>query len=126
MLGSLDCLQWAWGCCPNAHKGQYTRGDHGYPAVILEAVASHDLWTHYLALLAPSMTLMFLTCLSYLTTCITGLHHTSFQVAGTSYMNGYDLVDMIYPKHACFVKLLSCPNDRKFKKAQEKARKDVE
>ncbi|CAH1452579.1 unnamed protein product [Lactuca virosa] len=54
---------------------------------------------------------------------------SSFQVAGTSYMNEYYRVDGIYPDHTCFVKSLLCPNDRKrlkFKRAQEKARKDVE
>ncbi|CAH1436675.1 unnamed protein product [Lactuca virosa] len=53
----------------------------------------------------------------------------SFQVAGISYRNEYYLVDGIYLEHACFVKSLSCPNDRKrlkFKIAQERARKDVE
>ncbi|XP_023738285.1 uncharacterized protein LOC111886281 [Lactuca sativa] len=53
----------------------------------------------------------------------------SFQVAGTSYRNEYYLVDEIYLERACFVKSLSCPNDRKrlkFKRAQERARKDVE
>ena len=33
-----------WDNCPVAWKGQYTRGDHGVPTVMLEAVASHDLW----------------------------------------------------------------------------------
>ncbi|KAL7582728.1 uncharacterized protein LOC111903070 [Lactuca sativa] len=42
MLGSLDCLHWAWENCPTLHHGQFTRGDHGHPTVILEAVASHD------------------------------------------------------------------------------------
>ncbi|CAH1453382.1 unnamed protein product [Lactuca virosa] len=53
----------------------------------------------------------------------------SFQVAGTSYRNRYYLVDRIYPELACFVKSLSCPNDRKrlkFKSAQERTRKEVE
>ncbi|XP_023736243.1 uncharacterized protein LOC111884153 [Lactuca sativa] len=54
---------------------------------------------------------------------------SSFQVAGTSYRNECYLVDGIYPKRACFVKSLSCPNDRKrlkFKRAKERARKDIE
>ncbi|KAL7592102.1 hypothetical protein Lser_V15G32850 [Lactuca serriola] len=54
---------------------------------------------------------------------------SSFQVAETSYRNGYYLVDVIYPECACFVKSLSCPNDckrLKFKRAQERVRKDVE
>ncbi|XP_071704933.1 uncharacterized protein [Rutidosis leptorrhynchoides] len=44
MLGSIDCMLWAWGKCLNAWKGQYTRGDHGYPTIMLEAVASYDNW----------------------------------------------------------------------------------
>ncbi|XP_052625774.1 uncharacterized protein LOC128132826 [Lactuca sativa] len=54
---------------------------------------------------------------------------SSFQVVGTLYRNGYYLVDGFYPKHACFVKSLSCLNDckrLKFKRAQGKAGKDVE
>ncbi|KAI3681348.1 hypothetical protein L6452_36140 [Arctium lappa] len=44
MLGSLDCMHWEWKNCPVAWKGQFTRGDHGSPTIILEAVASVDLW----------------------------------------------------------------------------------
>ena len=43
MLGSLDCMHWDWKICPFAWKCQYTRGDHGVPTIILEAVASPDL-----------------------------------------------------------------------------------
>ncbi|XP_042405049.1 uncharacterized protein LOC121995357 [Zingiber officinale] len=44
MLGSLDCMHWQWKNCPVAWKGQFTRGDHGIPTIVLEAVASSDLW----------------------------------------------------------------------------------
>jgi hypothetical protein len=44
MLGSVDCMHWQWRNCPVAWKGQYTRGDQHGPTVMLEAVASHDLW----------------------------------------------------------------------------------
>ncbi|XP_071718796.1 uncharacterized protein [Rutidosis leptorrhynchoides] len=44
MLASIDCMHWAWRKCPNAWKGQYTRGDHGYPTIMFEAVASYDNW----------------------------------------------------------------------------------
>ncbi|CAH1446713.1 unnamed protein product [Lactuca virosa] len=53
---------------------------------------------------------------------------SSFQVVGTSYRNGDYLVDGIYSERACFMKSLSCSNDckrLKFKRAQEKVRKDV-
>ncbi|XP_057788929.1 uncharacterized protein LOC131005845 [Salvia miltiorrhiza] len=44
MLGSLDCMHWTWKNCPVAWKGQFTRGDHGVPTIMLEAVASQNLW----------------------------------------------------------------------------------
>ncbi|XP_071699446.1 uncharacterized protein [Rutidosis leptorrhynchoides] len=44
MLGSIDCMHWAWGKCLNAWKGHFTRGDHSYPTIMLEAVASYDNW----------------------------------------------------------------------------------
>ncbi|XP_073354984.1 uncharacterized protein [Aegilops tauschii subsp. strangulata] len=43
LLGSLDCMHWKWKNCPKALQGQY----HGHVkkrTIILEAVASHDLW----------------------------------------------------------------------------------
>ncbi|KAL7618642.1 uncharacterized protein LOC111894869 [Lactuca sativa] len=55
--------------------------------------------------------------------------YSSFDVCGTPYRYGYYPLDEIYHNHSCFVKLVSCPNDRKwlkFKRAQEKTRKDVE
>nr|KAJ0227409.1 hypothetical protein LSAT_V11C100019350 [Lactuca sativa] len=54
---------------------------------------------------------------------------SSFQVRGTPSKYGYYLVDGIYPEYAVFVKSFTCPHgsrQKKFKKAQERARKDVE
>nr|XP_043626088.1 uncharacterized protein LOC122597576 [Erigeron canadensis] len=44
MLGSVDCMHWAWRNCPTAWQCQYTRGDKGHQTIMLEAVASYDLW----------------------------------------------------------------------------------
>ncbi|KAL5160767.1 hypothetical protein HKD37_07G018195 [Glycine soja] len=44
MLGFIDCMHWKWKNCPDAWKGQFCRGDHRNPTIILEAVTSQDLW----------------------------------------------------------------------------------
>ncbi|GJZ63336.1 ALP1-like protein [Tanacetum coccineum] len=45
MLGSIYCTDWSWANCPVALKAQFSRGDHGpYPFILLEAIASQDLW----------------------------------------------------------------------------------
>nr|KAJ0188519.1 hypothetical protein LSAT_V11C900488140 [Lactuca sativa] len=44
MLDNNYCTHWEWTNYPNAWRGQSTRGDHGVPTIILEVVASHDLW----------------------------------------------------------------------------------
>ncbi|XP_028070159.1 uncharacterized protein LOC114272637 [Camellia sinensis] len=43
MLGSLDCMHWRWNKCPTAQVGAYT-GHYHKPTVVLEAIASYDLW----------------------------------------------------------------------------------
>ena len=43
MLGSLDCMHWAWKNCPAAYHEMYTGHIHR-PTIVLEAVASYDLW----------------------------------------------------------------------------------
>ncbi|KAF8405651.1 hypothetical protein HHK36_007727 [Tetracentron sinense] len=44
MLGSIDCMHWKWKNCPVAWKCQYEMGGHHDPSIILEVVASYDLW----------------------------------------------------------------------------------
>nr|XP_043625751.1 uncharacterized protein LOC122597186 [Erigeron canadensis] len=44
MIGSIDCMHWPWEMCPTAWRGSHTRGDVGRPSLMLQAVASTDLW----------------------------------------------------------------------------------
>ena len=55
--------------------------------------------------------------------------NSSFSVNGRFYKRGYYLTDGIYPTYSTFVKAYKHPNDpkeKRFKKLQESARKDVE
>jgi len=44
MLGSIDCMHWEWKNCPTGWKGTFAKGIYRVPTIILEAVASYDLW----------------------------------------------------------------------------------
>ncbi|KAI3497107.1 hypothetical protein L1887_39491 [Cichorium endivia] len=103
MLGSIDYTHWDWRSCPTYLRGQYMRGDHRYPTIILEALFNDTILGT-----APSC---------------------SFVLEGEEYKHGYYLADGIYPNWATFVKSFShpiTPKKKRFKAAQEAARKDVE
>ncbi|CAH9134268.1 unnamed protein product [Cuscuta epithymum] len=43
MMGSIDCMHWEWKNCPRAWRGMF-QGRNKKATLILEAVASRDLW----------------------------------------------------------------------------------
>ncbi|XP_023766504.1 uncharacterized protein LOC111915029 [Lactuca sativa] len=113
MLGSLDCLHWAWENCPTTYYGQFTRGDHGHPTVILEAVVSQDMWIWH-AFFGSLGSINDINVLNR-SLIFNNIYDrfapdSSFQVRGTPYKYGYYLVDGIYPKYAVFVKPFSAPH----------------
>ena len=132
MFGSIDCMHWQWERCPTAWKGQFTRGDQKVPTIILEAVASHDLWIwHAFFGLPGSHNDINVLHRSHLFARLADgqAPKVDFTINGHSYNMGYYLTDGIYPQWATFVKTIQSPlgNKRKyFAKAQEAVRKDVE
>jgi hypothetical protein len=60
MLGSVDYMHWTWKNCPKAWHGMYC-GKSKDPTIILEAVASQDLWIwhYFLVYREHSMTSLF-------------------------------------------------------------------
>jgi len=131
MLGSIDCMHWAWKNCPYDKQGQY-KGHVEKPTIILEAVASNDLWIWHAFFGMPGSH-----------NDINVLHRSplfdnlaegrapevNFSVNGHDYTMGYYLADGIYPTWATLVKSITLPMGNKrqyFAKVQEAARKMVE
>ena len=131
MLGSIDCMHWRWKNCPTTWKGMYSGHVHE-PTIILEAVASYDLWIWHAFFGLPGShnDINVLELSSVFTILSEGRAPlVNYSVNGNDYTMGYYLADGIYLKWATFVKTISCPRGNKqihFAQAQESARKDVE
>ena len=131
MLGSIDCMHWKRKNCPTAWKGMYSGHVHE-PTIILEAVASYDLWIWHAFFGLPGShnDINVLERSSVFALLSEGrAPPANFSVNGNDYTMGYYLADGIYPKWATFVKTIPSPKGNKqihFAKSQESARKDVE
>ncbi|XP_048621605.1 putative nuclease HARBI1 isoform X1 [Brassica napus] len=131
MVGSIDCMHWEWKNCPTAWKGMYSRGT-GKPTIVLEAVASSDLWIWHAFFGAPGTMndLNILDRSPVFDEIINGnAPQVNFYVNGSEYHLGYYLADGIYPKWATFIQSIRLPQGPKnclFAKKQEAVRKDVE
>ncbi|XP_033146928.1 uncharacterized protein LOC103869787 [Brassica rapa] len=131
MIGSIDCMHWEWKNCPTAWKGMYSRGT-GKPTIVLEAVASSDLWIWHAFFGAPG-TMNDLNILDrspvFDEIINRNAPEVNFYVNGREYHLAYYLADGIYPKWATFIQSIRLPQGPKnclFAKNQEAVRKDVE
>ncbi|XP_038695425.1 uncharacterized protein LOC119992703 [Tripterygium wilfordii] len=131
MLGSIDCMHWKWKNCPTAWKGMYTGHCHE-PTIILEVVASYDLWIWHAFFGLPGShndinVLERSHVFSELTQGRAPI--VNYSINGHNYTMGYYLADGIYPSWATFVKSIPLPQTMKtkhFARCQEGVRKDVE
>ena len=125
-------MHWEWKNCPVAWKCQNTRGDHGKPTIILEAVASRDLWIWhaFFGIAGSNNDLNVLNQSHVFADVLNGVAPAvQYEVNGNAYHMGYYLADGIYPTWATFVKTIPMPQGPErqlFAKIQEGARKDVE
>ncbi|XP_020243102.1 putative nuclease HARBI1 [Asparagus officinalis] len=131
MLGSLDCMHWKWKNCPTAWAGQYS-GRQGKPTIILEAVASYDLWIWhaYFGLPGSNNDINVLQSSNLFDKLAQGTAPpANYTILGKDYDTGYYLADGIYPKWSTLVQTISQPQGPKkqyFAAMQEGYRKDVE
>jgi hypothetical protein len=133
MLESLDCMHWEWERerCPTTLHGQY-RGHFKKPTIILEAMASADLWIWHAFFRMPG------SCND-----INVLHRSplfdnlaqgtgpevKYTVNGREYNMRYYLADGIYPPWATLISgipQLQSTKQKYFTIKQCEYRKDVE
>ncbi|XP_074370380.1 uncharacterized protein LOC141711669 [Apium graveolens] len=101
MMGSIDCMHWKWKNCPKAWKGMFMSGHKGVSTIILEAVASTDLWIwHAFFVVAGSNNdINILDRSPVFDDFLQGLTlEVNYTVNGNNYSMGYYLSDVIYPE----------------------------
>src|SRR3954462_12542723 len=118
--------------CLVALKGQYVRGDLGKPTVMLEAIASQDLWIWhaFCGVAGSNNDINVLNQSDVFNDVMQGrTPEIHYSVNRHEYNMGYYLSDGIYPEWATFVKSIPMPQGDKrklFAQHQEGARKDIE
>jgi hypothetical protein len=114
-----------------AWQGLYC-GRNKEPTIILEAIASQDLWIwHSFFGLPGSLNDINVLHRSHLLARLAkgDAPSCNYTVNGREYTMGYYLADGIYPDWATFVKTIREPGNRaeaEFAKSQEAAQKDIE
>ncbi|XP_010418941.1 PREDICTED: uncharacterized protein LOC104704581 [Camelina sativa] len=109
MVGSINCMHWEWKNCPTAWKGQYSCGS-GKPTIVLEVVASQDLWI-WNAFFGPPGTLNDINVLDRSPVFDDFLEgrapRVTYIVNGRQYKMTYYLTDSIYLKWATFIQSIT-------------------
>jgi len=125
-------MHWEWKNCPASWKASFQKKLYKVPTIILEAVASYDLWIWHAFFGLPG-SLNDINVLDR-SPVFQELYEDrapkcEYVVNGHEYKIGYYLSDGIYPKWATFVKTIPLPQGQKkklFAERQESVRKDVE
>ncbi|XP_026410362.1 uncharacterized protein LOC113305556 [Papaver somniferum] len=109
MLGSVDCMHWTWKNYPSCWAGHYA-SYKGIPTIMLEGVASYDLWFWH-AYFGPPGSNNDLNVLNSSPLFDDIFNVTApevhFRVDGVRYDIGYYLADVIYRKLSTIFKLIN-------------------
>ncbi|XP_074327499.1 uncharacterized protein LOC141665414 [Apium graveolens] len=130
MLGSIDCMHWKWENCPAGLQDMYTGHVHE-PTIILEEIASKDLWIwHFFGLPGSLNDINVLDRSHLFEELVEGRGpQVKYTMNENEYKMGYYLAKGIYSSWPTFVKTITIPQGNKrnyFVTAQESIRKDVE
>lgn len=131
MLGSIDCMHWQWKNTPTEVAGQY-RGRNKGCTIVLEAVASYDLWIWhaFFGLPGSNNDINVINNSHVFHNLARGnTVPCNYVVDGRNFDVGYYLADGIYPSWKTLVKAIRRPRgeqERYFVRMQESYRKDVE
>ena len=117
MLGSLDCRHWKWKNCPSGWAGQFS-GKAKVPTIILEAVATHDLWIWHAFFGMPGsnndINVMDRSPI-FFDIASGNCPMIEYTINGRTYNLPYFLADGIYPDLATLVKSFTEPIGQKKK-----------
>ncbi|XP_017248253.1 uncharacterized protein LOC108219350 [Daucus carota subsp. sativus] len=108
MLASIDCMHWKWKNCPTGWQGMYTGHVHE-PTIILEAIASKDLWIWHAFFGLPwSLNDINVLDRSHLFEEYAegSGPEVRYTINGHEYNMSYYLADGIYPSWLTFVKTI--------------------
>ncbi|GJZ18560.1 ALP1-like protein [Tanacetum coccineum] len=117
MLGSIDCMHWEWRNYPKAWHGQFARDDKKYPTIMLEAVASYDLWIWHamFRVAGANNDLTVLNNSPLFDDLLDDIAPVApFECNGVTFEKWYYLADDIYPQWSSFVKIIyGCNSEKK-------------
>ncbi|XP_028126817.1 uncharacterized protein LOC114323416 [Camellia sinensis] len=104
MLGSIDCMHWKWKSCLTVLSEMYTSQIHE-PTIILEAVASYDLWIWHAFFGLPGShnDINVLDRSPIFAELAEGYGPpVNYSINSNDYTIGYYLADEIYPQWSTF------------------------
>ncbi|XP_023737121.1 uncharacterized protein LOC111885062 [Lactuca sativa] len=123
MIESIDYTHWKWKNCPVAWKCQYTSGHHGSPSLVLEVVASQDLWIFhaFFGVAGSNNDVNVLDQSPIFNDILNGKAPDSpFTENENEYTYGYYLTDGMYPQYYTFVKAFLHPLEGNFFSREDK------